>query len=194
MDWVRRRLGIEEGGSAALCAMALLTGNDYHLEGAKGIGMTLAWEAISALLSGATVRSSPPCTRRCLRYHNLFSVCGCCHTISRFCCCLFSLFLNLGWFCGFVFSSGSREAKGIRHAESWNASERGVVQEWLDLQRKWLGQYVLFIQVHAVCGLCSPTEGACGDLLHELGSLSRLDHRECIRGIFLLPGLSSKGK
>lgn len=56
MDCVRRRLGIEEGGSDALCAMALLTGNDYHLEGAKGIGMTLAWEAISALLSGATVR------------------------------------------------------------------------------------------------------------------------------------------
>eukprot|EP00884_Botryococcus_braunii_P004061 jgi/Botrbrau1/13656/Bobra.0292s0006.1 len=52
MEAVRRQLGITKGGSGALRAMALLTGNDYHLKGARGIGVSHAWEAVSALVAG----------------------------------------------------------------------------------------------------------------------------------------------
>jgi hypothetical protein len=38
MGDVRAYIGIEEGGELALTAIALLTGGDYHMGGAEGVG------------------------------------------------------------------------------------------------------------------------------------------------------------
>jgi len=53
MSSVRRALGLERGGQAALVAVAQLAGGDYHVRGAARVGDALALQAVRALLAGA---------------------------------------------------------------------------------------------------------------------------------------------
>ncbi|KAK9905956.1 hypothetical protein WJX75_009484 [Coccomyxa subellipsoidea] len=54
MGDVRAYIGIEEGGELALTAIALLTGGDYHMGGAEGVGQKQALAVVKHLLQGRT--------------------------------------------------------------------------------------------------------------------------------------------
>ncbi|MEW5306289.1 MAG: hypothetical protein WDW36_008762 [Sanguina aurantia] len=53
MSAVRRVLGLKEGGRLAVLAVAQLCGGDYNQAGSKGVGGTLAFNAVRELLRGA---------------------------------------------------------------------------------------------------------------------------------------------
>ncbi|MEW5317872.1 MAG: hypothetical protein WDW38_009136 [Sanguina aurantia] len=53
MSAVRKVLGLREGGRLAMVAVAQLCGGDYNQAGSKGIGGTLAFNAVRELLRGA---------------------------------------------------------------------------------------------------------------------------------------------
>ena len=55
MGTIRRALGLRKGGAEAMCALALITGGDYDVQGLADVGKVGAMRIIRHLLKGHEV-------------------------------------------------------------------------------------------------------------------------------------------